>query len=212
MLIKAMIFDMDGTLLDSEAISSASTDYAFRTVLGRGLTPEENAKLIGRPVSKVLSEWYPDTGNKIYELSKSFFHERVRLISSYPGVKNLISDLVKNYRLAVVTSSKRKDADILLKNTALDGYMDFFIGQEDTEFQKPDPEPIKLALHKLGVHSREAVFVGDQPYDIIAAHQAEVVAIGTTWGSGDRETLEMYHPDYIVNKPEELKDLLDLLS
>ncbi len=210
-MIKAVIFDMDGTLLDSETVSSASTDYAFRAVLGRSLTPEENAQLIGRPVSKVLSEWYPDTGNKIYDVSRSFFQERAHLISPYPGIKDLISDLVEKFRLAVVTSSRRRDAEVLLKNAALDSYIDFFIGQEDTKFQKPDPEPIELALSKLGVDANEAVFVGDQPYDIIAAHQAKVIAIGSTWGSGDADALEMYRPDYIVNNPRELTTLLNLL-
>lgn len=207
-MIKAVIFDMDGTLLNSETLSSTSTDYGFRTILGRGLTPEENSRLVGRPVRKVLSEWFPDLGGRIYDTGRRYFRSRIDTVQPYAGIKEIVAYLRNRFRLAVVTSSRREDTEYILNSTGLKPYFDFWIVQEDTTYQKPDPEPVIMALRKLDIAPNEGIFVGDQPFDIIAAHEAGMIAVGAVWGSGDPESLYMYHPNFILKSPEELKELL----
>lgn len=199
---------MDGTLLDSETISTVATDYGFRKVLGRELTPEESSQLVGRPVKKVLSQWFPEKGDLIYDTGRRYFESRIPEIRPYPRIREVVEDLSLKYRLAVVTSSHRADAEKLLSMAGLRQFFLFYIGQEDTNYQKPDPEPVLLALQKLKVTPREAVFVGDQPYDIIAAHEAGMIAIGAIWGSGNRDLLEIYHPEMILSAPDELPAFL----
>lgn len=210
-LIRSVIFDMDGTLLDSEGLSSVATDYGFRQVLGRDLTPEENAQLVGRPVKKVLSQWFPDQGEKIYSTGRKYFESNIESIQPYRGIPDLLARLHGRYTLAVVTSSHRTDAEKLLGHAGILQYFSFYIGQEDTNYQKPDPEPVLLALKMLGTPPAESIFVGDQPYDIIAAHEAGMKAIGAVWGTGKADDLYLYSPDFIAHNPDDVLRIINSL-
>ncbi|WP_393971203.1 HAD-IA family hydrolase [Oxyplasma meridianum] len=208
-IIKAVIFDMDGTLLDSEGMSAVATDYGFRRVLGRGITEEENADLIGRPVKKILSQWFPEKGDEIYETGRKYYNDNISSIRVYPGIREMLEKLSgMNLRMAVVTSSHRTDAETLLNIFGIMKYFQFYVGQEDTIYQKPDPDPLILALKKLHVKNTDCIYVGDQPYDIIAAHGAGIRPLGAVWGSGKVERMEQYHPEAILKAPEEVVKLI----
>ncbi|MEM0158504.1 MAG: HAD-IIIA family hydrolase [Thermoplasmataceae archaeon] len=205
MNIKAVLLDMDGTLLDSERLSLEATDYAFRSVLGRGTTPEESSKLIGKPISKVLTEWFADKGHEIYYTGRSFFKEHMKDITVYPGVLEMIHDLKNSgLKIGVVSSSHVSDIVELLGRAGILQYLDTYVGQEDTEYQKPDPEPLNLALRRLNVKPSESVYVGDQQYDIVAAHEAGITAIAAIWGMGDPDSLDLFHPDFLADSPEKV--------
>jgi pyrophosphatase PpaX len=210
-LIRAVLFDMDGTLLDSEGLSSEATDFGVHTITGRHLTKEENRSLTGKPVKKVLEEWFPDISHSIYEAGIEYYRSRINEISSYPGIKELLDNLNLEYRMAIVTSTHREQALEILSQVGLLGYFSFIVGQDDTVMNKPDPEPVLLAMKLLKVSSEDCIFVGDQPYDIIAAHEAGLTAAAATWGSGIREELETYHPDHILESPGDLLELLKKL-
>ena len=199
---------MDGTLLDSETLSEKATNYGFMEILGREITAEEHSQLIGRPVKKILSQWFPDKGEAIYDTGRLYFNSKLSTVETYPGISEVLEKLSQKYDLGVVTSSHRIDAQRLLTLSGLLDYIRLYVGQEDTEYQKPDPEPLNLALKRLNISSREAVYIGDQPYDIIAAHEAEIPAGAALWGSGNLERLEMYHPDRFLKKPEEIFDFI----
>ncbi len=209
-LIRAVIFDMDGTLLDSEGISQMATEHGFKTVLGRSPSPDEHKRLIGRPVQKVLSQWFPKNGDRIYNTTRQYFLDNIGRIKAYDGIRELLEELKGKYRIAVVTSSHRPDAELLLSASRLRHFFELIVGQEDTNQQKPDPEPIILALDMMGVSSEEAIFVGDQPYDLIAAHEAGVAAVAALWGTGNINALYMYHPELECTKPEELGKFLKM--
>lgn len=196
---------MDGTLLDSEGMSAIATDIGFRKVLGRGITHEENAQLVGRPVKKILSQWFPDNGDIIYEVGRKYYNDNLASIEVYPGIKELLTRLSDmKMDMAGVTSSHRTDAETLLRMFGIRDCFKFYVGQEDTMYQKPDPEPLLLALKKLGATSEQVMYIGDQPYDIIAAHEANIKVLGALWGSGKKELLEQYHPLALINKPEDV--------
>ncbi|MCL4307410.1 MAG: HAD-IA family hydrolase [Candidatus Thermoplasmatota archaeon] len=207
-MIKAVLFDMDGTLLDSETLSERATNYGFMEILGREITAEEHSQLIGRPVKKILSQWFPDKGETIYDTGRLYFNSRLSTVETYPGISEVLEKLSKRYYLGVVTSSHRSDAQKLLTLSGLLTYIRLYVGQEDTEYQKPDPEPLNLALKRLNVSSQEAVYIGDQPYDVIAAHEAGIHAAAALWGSGNMERLEMYHPDRFLASPVEIFDFI----
>ena len=207
-MIRAVLFDMDGTLLDSETLSEKATNYGFMEILGREITAEEHSQLIGRPVKKILSQWFPDKGEAIYDTGRLYFNSKLSTVETYPGISEVLEKLSQKYDLGVVTSSHRIDAQRLLTLSGLLDYIRLYVGQEDTEYQKPDPEPLNLALKRLNISSREALYIGDQPYDIIAAHEAEIPAGAALWGSGNLERLEMYHPDRFLKKPEEIFDFI----
>jgi pyrophosphatase PpaX len=207
--VKALIFDMDGTLLDSETVSGYAVNYGYRKILGREITPEERKQLLGRPVKKILSQWYPEKGGEIYDTGRRYYESNFSSIAPYRGITDVLAKLRKQCRLAVVTSSHRSDAEKLLSMTGLKRYFEFYIGQEDSDHQKPDPEPVILATVKLGIESREAMFIGDQPYDILAAQAAGVISVAAVWGSGDEGVLKKYNPNFILRRPDELVSLFE---
>ncbi|MCL5803930.1 MAG: HAD-IA family hydrolase [Candidatus Thermoplasmatota archaeon] len=202
---------MDGTLLDSEGLSSEATDFGVHSITGRHLTEEENRSLTGKPVKKVLQEWFPDKSHSIYEAGIGYYRSRIGEISSYPGINKLLDNLRSKYKMAIVTSTHREQAMEILSKVGILEYFSFIIGQDDTVMNKPDPEPVLLAMNRLGVSREDCIFVGDQPYDIIAAHEAGIIAVAATWGTGMKDVLEVYHPDYFLGHPADLIDLLKTL-
>ena len=202
---------MDGTLLDSEGLSSEATDFGVHKITGRHLTEEENRSLTGKPVKKVLEEWFPDKSHSIYEVGIGYYRSRISEISSYPGINKLLDNLKSKYQMAIVTSTHREQAMEILSKVGLLEYFSFIIGQDDTVMNKPDPEPVLLAMNRLGVSKEDCIFVGDQPYDIIAAHEAGIIAAAATWGTGIKDVLEVYRPDYFLERPGDLLELLRTL-
>ncbi|WP_188681710.1 HAD family hydrolase [Thermogymnomonas acidicola] len=210
-LIRAVLFDMDGTLLESEWLSAISNDIAFETVFGRHITRGEVKELTGRPVSEILREKYGEKGDEVYALSRAFFRRNSRAVSLYPGVLEALKHISRKARLAVVTASKREDAVRLLCINCILDYFSTIVAQEDTRYHKPDPEPVLLALSRLSVTPGEAVMVGDQPWDIIAAREAGVVSVAALWGAGIEDELYMYRPDYTARDPAELVEIFERL-
>ncbi len=201
--VKAVLFDLDGTLVDSETIASEATQKAFLEIMERPMTDGENAKLKGRPVKKILSEWFPDHGDKVYGTILSHFSTRISEIEPFEGIRELLQGLTsKGIRMAVVTSGQREVAEQLLAPSGLSSYFEFAVCQEDTERHKPDPEPLLLAAGKLGVSNEDCAYIGDQPYDMRAAGKAGMMALGAAWGPGDRNILEDNGAMAVFEKPD----------
>ena len=206
-MIKALLFDCDGTLVDSETLSACATDYAFRRILKRPLTEEESKKLLGRPANKILEEWFQETGKEIFEEATNYFVETMNEVKPYDGIEDMLQFFSRKLRMAIVSSSSKEIVMRMLIATKLSSYFEFIVGHEDTDKHKPNPEPILEAIKRLQIKHDECIYIGDQPYDIMAAREAGVKVIGVTWGSGNREILESYEPHIILSRPEELEKI-----
>ncbi len=210
--LEAVIFDMDGTLFDSERLSLAATNFGFTKILGRELTDDENQQLIGRPIKKILAEWFPEDHRDIYKTGRKYYYDRMKEVRAYPGIIDLLNSLrERKLRMALVTSSPCSDAKALLSLSGISEFFEFSIGQEDTQYQKPDPAPLVMAMKRLGLEPEKCIYIGDQPYDIIAANGAGIKSIGVIWGPGRRELLEPFHPHAILTNPGEVLPLLEAL-
>lgn len=208
-MITTVIFDMDGTLLDSETLSRIATDYGFQEVFGRKLTDEEHSKLIGRPVQLLMKEFYDQRGEIAYIKGREFFEKHLKSISPFEGVIDLLNYLrERRITMAVVTSSHRDTAYLLLTMTGLIDYFNAVVGQEDTVYHKPEPDPINRCIEKIGASRENTIYVGDQPYDIIAARAAGIRSVGATWGSGIEEILRKHNPDFICRNMDEFISVL----
>jgi len=108
-------------------------------------------------------------------------------------------------RLGIVTAKRRVTVDLAFANVAIGHLFDVVVGGDESERQKPDPQPLQVALERLGARSDETVYVGDSPFDIRAAKAAGIHAIAVTWGRiHDRAKLEAEEPDAVVDSAEEL--------
>jgi pyrophosphatase PpaX len=205
---RIVLFDLDGTLIDSGPIILASMQHAVRTVLGHEIPPAELQMSIGgqgivAQMSAIdaehadeLLEAYKDHNDGLHETLEAFDD----LLALLPGLK------AEGRKLGIVTAKRHRTVGLALARfPALASAFDVVVGFEDTERHKPDPEPVLLAVERLGGSPEDAVYVGDSPFDIGAAKAAGVFAVAVGWGGiHPEERLLEEGPDAFVQTPEEL--------
>ncbi len=218
-MLKAVLFDLDGTLVDS----FKSIVLAFNESLNlAGMPPVAQARLgkrIGTPYDKIMVDLYPELADDpglLKDMSAEFNKRRHELTEkytrAYPGVRDTL-EKIKNLGLktCVVTTTHRDMTEKMLNDTKIDPFIELIISRDDVKKLKPDPEPLFLAMEKMGVVPGECVMVGDHPNDILAAKNAglRVVIIPK---AHKKESLIKYNPDYLIdNSSVSFNELYDLL-
>ena len=208
-----VLFDLDGTVLDTYAPILESMRYATETVFGQPLPDAELIAKVGQPLTVQMQTFAADHGyapEVADELTRVYreFNERDLDEKSQPfsGIPEAIAALKnKGYLVGVVTS---KRVALASKSLKAHGLFDAFAcvnGAEDSAAHKPDPEPLLAAAKKLEVSPDRCVYVGDSPYDLQAAHAASMPCVGVTWGKFfGREILLKQMPSVLIASPEEL--------
>ncbi|MCL2757604.1 MAG: HAD-IA family hydrolase [Coriobacteriia bacterium] len=189
--ILAILFDLDGTLIDSEEHILTSYRYATKKVLGYSPPNEVMRDLIGIPLieqMRIISSEHADELFRVYrEYNQLSYSE---LIKPFPGTTDTLNELKEaGYRIGVVTSKMCSSA---LRDLALFDLIDTFEliqGSDKTELHKPHPEPLLFAAETLGLAPEQCAYVGDSPYDMQAARAANMLAIAASWGMFARERL-----------------------
>jgi pyrophosphatase PpaX len=209
---RTVLFDLDGTLVDSAAMILASFQHATRTVLRREIPEQELLAAVGGPGLRAQMEALaPD---RVEELIEVYSDHNVGL---HPGLQPCVGvggllETLKNEgrRLGVVTAKRRATLSLGFEVLPqLERFFDVTIAAEDTERHKPDPQPLLAALERLDEDPHGAAYVGDSPFDIQAAKAAGMGAIAVTWGAiHPRERLEREQPDAIVDSCKELHGYL----
>ena len=208
---KAVLFDLDGTLLNSFSAVLNTMKEAFSR---NGFVPPDGfnyASIWGKRESEVLLD-IGVPGETIPQILQDWTlleEEHGHKISCFPGVPELLVFLKsKGCKVGIVTGRSLAKTRAVPAAQALSEQLDVYITPDDTGKGKPDPEPVVYALNKLGISPDQAVFIGDSVVDITAASLAGVESVLVTWG-GARDTAGFgYQPDHIVNSVEELKKLL----
>ena len=212
MRFRIVLFDLDGTLIDSGPIILASMQHAVRTVLGREIPPEKLAMTVGGQgivaQMQAIDAEHADELLVVYKEHNDGLHETLEafddLVAALPGLK------AEGRKLGIVTAKRHRTVGLALDRfPALASAFDVIVGHEDTERHKPDPEPVLLALEKLGGVPSEAAYVGDSPFDIGAGKSAGVFAVAVGWGGiHPDERLLAEEPDAFVRTTEELLRVL----
>jgi pyrophosphatase PpaX len=203
-----VLFDLDGTLIDSGAMILSSFRHATRTVLREEL-PEEQLRAavgLGAGLTEQMTHFgaeHVDALVRAYRDHNAPLHEE---LAGCDGVLELLPRLkAGGRRLGVVTAKRRVTVELAFGVLPLERWLDVVVAAEDTERHKPDPQPILLALERLGASPEDAAYVGDSPFDVQAAKAAGVRAIAVTWGGlHDAERLAAAGPDDLVESAEEL--------
>ena len=207
MRFPVVLFDFDGTVIDSGAIIIASMRHATKTVLGRDIPDEELGRAVGG--SGLVEQMRLLDPERIDELVTVYREHNEPLhaeIAECVGMTDVLTRLKEEgRRLGIVTAKRQETVKLAFSYLPLEHFFDVVVGSDDTERHKPDPEPLQHALGLLGVEADHAVYVGDSPFDVRAAKAAGMHAVAVTWGGiHPRERLEAEQPDAIVDTPEEL--------
>ena len=209
----AVLFDFDGTLVDTTEMIHQSMRHAATEVLGRDDIPRETLLAnVGRPLPRQMELIDAEKAESLLEAYRSHHEEHHdALIGEFPGVEKSLARLGSaGIKVAVVTSKRRVSVEMALKNfPGLRDVVDRFVTLEDTTEHKPHPEPLLRGLDLLGGVPREqAAYVGDSPFDVEAAKAAGLTSIAVSWGAFSEERLREADPDHLV---PDIRSAVDVL-
>ena len=211
MRFPVVLFDLDGTLIDSGSMILASFRHATRTVLAREI-PDEMllAQVGGATLDEQMRALDPARVDDLvasYREHNGPLHDELQPCA---GVVDVLERLHgEGRRLGVVTAKRQSTVGLAFRVLPLAHLFDAVVASDDVQRGKPHPDGILRALKLLGASPREAAYVGDSPYDVEAAKRAGVASVAAGWGGiHTREKLEACDPDLLVDSAEELLGVL----
>jgi pyrophosphatase PpaX len=211
-VLRAALFDFDGTLVDTTELIYQSMRHATGEVLGREIPREILLANVGQPLPRQMELIDAERAEALlesYRLHNEEHHDA--LIEEFPGVEDSLARLrAGGVGIAVVTSKRRFSVEMALKSfPGLGEVVDRFVTMEDTAEHKPNPAPLLKGLEFLGnVPPEEAAYVGDSPFDVAAAKAAGVTSVAVSWGAFSENTLRSAEPDHLVEDIDSAVDLL----
>lgn len=206
--IKLVIFDLDGTLVDSLTELAAAVNHV-RRVLGLSQFAEgEVRSMLGAGSQRLIEKAFPKAGpaelERAYEAYLSY--SETHLLTStqlYPGVRDTLSELMKKgIHMAIISNKHSRLSRSLLQRLGVDTYFSAILGPDSHPFRKPSPKSIQKLLDDLGIDASKGVIVGDSASDILAGKSAGVVTVGCSYGYGDAS--ELANADYLISSLPEL--------
>jgi pyrophosphatase PpaX len=204
-----VLFDLDGTVIDTGAIILASMRHAAETVIGGEYSDEQLLAAVGGPGLEAqmhaLDPSRVDELVRVYRAHNEPLHETISVCAGMDAVLDELKD--RGHRLGIVTAKRRATVDLAFARIPIEHLFDTVVGGDETDRHKPDPAPLRLALDRLGASPADAVYVGDSPFDMQAAKAAGLHAIGVSWGrihGPDRLT----DADVVIHSAEELLALV----
>lgn len=212
----AILFDLDGTLIDSIGLLVESMEYAYGDREHRPPVAEWVAA-IGTPLDAMLRRWARDDED-VLQLRARYrefqFANHDAMTTAYPGAVEMVRELhAAGHPLAIVTSKLAVGARRSLAFVGIEECFSAVVGIESTERHKPDPAPVLHALERIGgVSPERALFVGDSTHDMHAGNAAGVRTAAALWGPFSRAQLETAGPTYWLNDFAELRDVVERLA
>ncbi len=212
---KLVIFDLDGTLLNTIADLADSTNHALKALGYPTHEPDQYNFMVGNGINKLFERALPDgekTEENVLRVRQEFvpYYDRHNADKSrpYPGVAELLETLqTAGMQLAVASNKYQAATEKLVAHYFPNIRFTAVLGQREGIPVKPDPVIVKDILQIAKVQKEETLYVGDSGVDMQTAINAGVTSCGVTWGFRPRNELESFHPDYIVDNAEEIKPL-----
>lgn len=212
--LPAVLFDLDGTLIDSITLIADSARFAFAEHAGARPTDAEFMALVGMPLRAMIRHWAGDDEGVVEALVARYREHQManhdRLVRCYDQVVDTVAALrAAGHPIGVVTSKGEALAARGLSHVGLAPLVDLVVGLESCTRHKPDPEPVRTALDRLQVRPEHAMYVGDSPFDMLAGRAAGVTTVAALWGPFGRDALAPAGPDYWLQRMVELPAVVE---
>jgi len=211
---KHVIFDFDGTLINTNEIVIESWQATYVHYRGRREDPKKIYESFGEPLVVSMEREFPDVDtDEAIRIYRNYQETHFAgALSLFPGIMELITKLrAEGHTTSIVTSRTRMTTVEYLALFDLDDKFDVMVSCDDTDAHKPDAEPLLIALDRLGAAGEDAIMIGDSKYDIGCANNAGVDSVLITWSRPeDAPHVEEsgYIPTHIIHTPEELEELV----
>ncbi|MCL7383280.1 MAG: HAD family hydrolase [Thaumarchaeota archaeon] len=213
MVIKAVIFDLDGTLLVHKLkLHEAKKEFLNRL---RERLHGSIESSIDFPIAYILNELSEEDRITAFKILNEVFEPFEMMAAEVAELREDVKETLeflksRDVKLAIATNNSRKSVELCLKNTMIDTYFDVIVTRDDVFDLKPNGKMILKTIENLGVKVDEAIHVGDTIYDVIAAHKVGVKSIAITGGAHSRELLLSSNPDYLINSFKEIFQIVNL--
>lgn len=210
MNIDTVLFDMDGTLIDTNALIHESFVHTFHHY-GLSITNEEILSFNGPPLIETFTNINPDLAQdmiKTYREHNLAHHNQY--VTVFPYVEETLQKLKEHdIKTAIVSAKMRPGVELGLEFTKIRQYFDVLVTVDDITHPKPHPEPVLKALKQLGSQRESALMIGDNSHDIESGNQAGVKTVGVEWSLKGAEFLRQFEPTYMI---EDMRDLLKIVG
>lgn len=210
-----MIFDLDGTLLDTLGDLSNSVNYVLKRHGFPEISLDDTRRFVGNGYANLMESAIPGgTGYPLFqkcleEFSGYYSKHMENLTQPYPGIQELLEELKKRkYKMAVVSNKNDKAVKALTKKY-FGEYIQVAIGESAGAARKPAPDTVYKALEELGADTSNAVYVGDSEVDILTAKNVGLPCVSVSWGFRDKEFLQAHGASRIIDEPGELLKIFD---
>ena len=218
-MIKAVLFDLDGTLANSIEDLANSTEKALKKLGFSGHTLAEYKYFVGDGIPKLIERALPankrdkETVNACLELFMAdyrvHYHDKT---NAYDGVREMLSELKSGGLKLAVISNKAQEMAEKVASTLFGDIFDLVAGKREGYKTKPDPALTLFVMDSLGVSPSECALAGDSGMDMAAAVNAGALPIGVLWGFRTAEELQKNGAEYLFSSPAEITDLIEKLN
>lgn len=209
---KLLIFDLDGTLIDSVPDLASSVNYTLQKLGMQTYSEEKIRSWVGNGAAVLLKRALGDDRyvHEALEIFLPHYKENVAVKTRlYDGVDTTLATLHKRgYILSIVTNKPYQFIDPILQHLGIASYFSTTLGADSLERKKPDPEPLLYLIKKFNIKKYEALMIGDSKNDILAAHNAEIDSVAVKYGYNYGEDISLERPTYIIEHFETLCEIL----
>ena len=211
MKTKALLFDFDGTLLDTNELIVQTFMHIFDERFPGQFSTQDCLKFIGPSLKQTFDELTPGETEgmiKKYKEWNTCHHDE--LVKGYDAVVETLEQLhTEGIKLAIVSTKSQEGLARGLNVLGAGHLFEVIIGLDEVTHVKPHPEPVLLALEKLGVTKEEAIMIGDNSHDIEGGKNAGVRTAGVAWSAKGEHYLQQFKPDYMLHH---MSDLLEIVK
>ena len=213
-MIKAVIFDLDGTLIDTNDLIIETFQKVIRDCLGVNPTDDDLHHVYGKTLDEQMAYFSEERRQELVDAYRVYYRAHMEAGTHlFPGILSLLKALTsRNFKLATVTNKGARGVRHAFEKFDLEAYFTVSISADDVTLGKPDPEGILSALKALKVEAREALFVGDSLSDITAAKRAGVKSVLVGWTFFHEDLYQTFGADFILKEPLDLLALLAKLD
>ncbi|MCF3942151.1 pyrophosphatase PpaX [Oceanobacillus alkalisoli] len=207
---RTILFDLDGTLIDTNQLIVESFKHTFDH-FKLDFTDEEIIEFNGPPLVETFKKIDPVRADEMvatYRAHNHLYHDQ--FVTAFPNVLEALQGLKENnIKMGIVTTKLTRGVEMGLKRTGLTDFFDSVVTLDDVTHAKPHPEPVLKAMEDLGGESRSTIMVGDNSHDIESGHNAGVRTAAVSWSQKGRDRLLAYKPTYMLDK---MTDLLQIVG
>lgn len=216
-MIKLVIFDLDGTLLNTIADLAQSTNFALEK-LGYPTHPIERFNMmVGNGIDKLFERALPEgekTAENIQKMRAIFVDYYAEHLTDkstpYPGMMDVLYELKKrDIKLAIATNKYQEGSEILVDHFFADIPFLKVLGQREGIPTKPDPRIIEEILEVIPTPKNQVLYLGDSDVDMLTANNAGIIGCGVSWGFRSEEELAKHNPSHLIHHPKEILDVIE---